>query len=67
MIKAYLEGMWMPRRQGVKQGSCGKGLGVGNREQRDKVGREREEEGGWRGGEIGYKEKEGKKGKKERK
>lgn len=42
MIKAYLEGTWMLRRQGVKQGSCGKDLGVGNREQRDKVGRERE-------------------------
>lgn len=41
MIKAYLEGTWMLRRQGVKQGSCGKGLGVGNGEQRDKVGRER--------------------------
>ena len=41
MIKAYLEGTWMLRRQGVKQGSCGKDLGVGNREQRDKVGRSR--------------------------
>jgi len=35
--------------------------------QKDKVGREREGEEGWRGGEMGYKEKEGKKGKKERK